>query len=245
MNGLAEGRTNNGDATDFTYGAIPFDPPTWDVLKIQGCLCDAGYEGYDCALMSCPTGDDPWTHGGRFETQAIQCTASTGAFSLKFRQHITQNIDFAASEEDIKFALEALPSIGEVDVVFTKKLEQEVAGASAADISAADEACTSDSSNIILVKFITELGDIPAMEKVEDGVDAVYIQTDGAGLSVRGSKENALCNNRGLCDHSTGRCKCVEGYSSSDGDGNEGERNDCGYMEPLYAGSMSEQQNTT
>lgn len=83
------------------------------------------------------------------------------------------------------------------------------------------------------------------MGKVEDGVDRIDILTDGSGLSVKGTKENALCNDRGLCDFSTGRCKCFEGYSSSDGDGNEGERNDCGFMLAIYAGSMSEQQNTT
>jgi hypothetical protein len=247
MQEMARARTDNGDATDFTYGAIPLYPPTWDSNKIQGCLCDVGYEGYDCLQISCPTGDDPWTRGGNFEVQTVQCYASNGAFSLKFRQAITNNIDFAATEADIKASLEALPGarIGQVDVLFTKKLEAEVSGATDAEIAEQDQACRSDGSNVILIKFLTELGDLPDMGKVEDGVDRIDILTDGSGLSVKGTKENALCNDRGLCDFSTGRCKCFEGYSSSDGDGNEGERNDCGFMLAIYAGSMSEQQNTT
>lgn len=44
-----------------TYGSIPNNPKTWDALKIFGCLCDAGYTGYDCSLRVCPFGDDPDT----------------------------------------------------------------------------------------------------------------------------------------------------------------------------------------
>ncbi len=35
----------------------------WDGAKVQGCVCDAGYEGVDCSLRSCPRGDDPLTTG--------------------------------------------------------------------------------------------------------------------------------------------------------------------------------------
>ena len=26
---------------------------------MQGCLCDDGWQGYDCSLRTCPYGDDP------------------------------------------------------------------------------------------------------------------------------------------------------------------------------------------
>ena len=60
---LAEAYTDNGVTTAFTYGADPNDALRWDYASIYGCNCDLGYEGYDCSLRSCPTGDDPKTDG--------------------------------------------------------------------------------------------------------------------------------------------------------------------------------------
>jgi hypothetical protein len=82
---LAEKASANGDDTDFTYGKIPNDAATWDYNKVQGCLCDEGFTGYDCSLRTCPTGDDPKTTGQHFEQQALTCTADGGFFKLTFR----------------------------------------------------------------------------------------------------------------------------------------------------------------
>ena len=55
------------------------------------------------------------------------------------------------------------------------------------------------------------------------------ITPTGAGQSiavtddqVRGTKEEAECSNRGVCDKKSGRCKCFPGYCSSDGAGSSG-----------------------
>eukprot|EP01034_Spumella_vulgaris_P022801 gene22801-28963_t len=37
----------------------PTDYYNWDADKLQGCLCDPGYEGDDCSRRSCPVGRDP------------------------------------------------------------------------------------------------------------------------------------------------------------------------------------------
>merc|ERR1712159_754279 len=88
MGELAELATVNGDLGGFTYGATPNDPVTWDYEMVQGCYCDDGYMGYDCALMSCPYGDDPLTVNGQFnEIQLISCTTDNdddGTFTLTF-----------------------------------------------------------------------------------------------------------------------------------------------------------------
>jgi len=41
----------------YTYNYV------WDANKVKGCVCDIRFEGYDCSLRTCPTGDDPLTTG--------------------------------------------------------------------------------------------------------------------------------------------------------------------------------------
>ena len=63
MEELARKTTINGDATNFTYGERPNDEARWDHDQIQGCFCDAGYEGVDCAKRTCKRTDDKNTPG--------------------------------------------------------------------------------------------------------------------------------------------------------------------------------------
>lgn len=43
------------------YGTDPNNAATWDADRVFGCYCDEGWEGYDCSLRTCPTGEDPLT----------------------------------------------------------------------------------------------------------------------------------------------------------------------------------------
>lgn len=243
----------NGDATEFTYGAVPRKRETWDNQKMMGCLCDAGYEGYDCSLFSCPKGDDPRLTSGAFERSAITCTGSSGGLSVRFRQRITPSLSYLTTEAELKAALEALSSIGTVHVEFSKKTAEvkaaEAAGKVGDDLKEVvkehDKFCTVDGSNTAIITFLSELGDLPAVTVVEDGVDKASVDSDGRGLSAKGSKQNAECSGRGLCAYSVGVCKCFEGFGSSDGNGGEGERNDCGFIETQYTGSATELHNTS
>jgi len=59
----------------------------WDAGKIQGCKCDLGYEGADCAMREVPRGDDPLTTvKAEVQQQAIQLGVIKGAeqFFLRF-----------------------------------------------------------------------------------------------------------------------------------------------------------------
>ena len=60
--------------------------------------------------------------------------------------------------------------------------------------------------------------------------------------SVKGTKENGDCANRGLCDTVEGTCNCFDtngdAYDSSDGYGHSGSRGDCGYKSLVKTLSM-------
>ena len=120
MSELALWSESNGDATTYTYGEDPNDVSTWDGKRIHGCMCDDGWEGYDCSLRTCPRGDDPATYEQHNEVQLLQCKATKGSFKLTFRQFTTADIAFNATATQVKAALDALTSIRSVAVYFSR-----------------------------------------------------------------------------------------------------------------------------
>lgn len=50
----------------------------------MGCVCDKGYEGYDCSFRSCPKGVDPTsTSIVADEKFTIHCRAQSGSFVIQ------------------------------------------------------------------------------------------------------------------------------------------------------------------
>jgi len=92
----------------------------WDAQKIQGCKCDLGYSGPDCASRVAPKGDDPLTTvKSAMGVQAIQLSAQTGAFSIIYHDPyggvwrtdgISSNSDDAIVAKSVQDALRALPN---------------------------------------------------------------------------------------------------------------------------------------
>nr|AIG56402.1 secreted protein [Achlya hypogyna] len=209
---LAAATTIDGVPAQFTYGATPNNPLTWDALKIQGCKCDAGFGGHDCSLRLCPTGDDPVTTGQVDAVQRVQCTAIGGIFQLGFRGFFTDALAFNAPVGDVADALLRLPTVHGIDVVFTQS-----------------GACTG--GNTMTITFTQDFGNLPTLQFVSDMLAA----TAPASVTtiVVGTKEEAVCSNHGTCDTTRGVCVCGVGYTSSDGVGGPGNRGDCGYLNPL------------
>jgi len=220
MSALALVANVNGDAAGYTYGATPNEPSTWDFDMVQGCYCDDGYAGFDCSLNVCPYGDDPLTKHFQYnEIQEFSCDtngASSGTFTLTFRQETTVLIPVTATADDVRKALEDLPT------VTTAKVYTDIGIGKAIT----DDIC-SEAGTDFYVEFLYPTGDVPMIT-----IDAVGPEMLNKEY-VKGSKEFDECSNRGLCDRATGLCSCFEGFSASDGQGNDGTIANCGYQEPI------------
>lgn len=242
---LANYAMSNGVATPYEYGTNPNDPNTWDWNKGYGCLCDEGWQGYDCIQRVCPTGDDVTTKGQTDEIQEVFCrrvtttdpATDTTSFRLRFREAVTAPISWSASSAEVTAALEALETIGKLHVVAFD------------NTNTVDEACPTDNNvNKITVSFSSENGDLPIMTIEENdgftqGSDIRFTSDVSSSVNVvafaevaQGTTEDAECSGRGICDHDTGECRCFPGFGDSDGSGGKGGRGDCGYREPFPYG---------
>jgi hypothetical protein len=217
MTSLAELATVNGELAGYTYGRTPNKPSTWDGLKIHGCHCDKGYQGFDCSERSCPVGDDPRTTEQLDEKHVIACSDAdvSGSISFKFREQITVvPIGATATRAEVKKSLETLTSIGTVSV-------------DKVDLTKADSLCTI-AGNSFAITYKTEHGNLPMLQVITQGIDSLTITQE-----VEGTKEMLPCAGRGVCEKTTGVCACFKGYGSSDGMGGPGQVGDCGYIEPV------------
>jgi len=230
MRELAQFATENGDAAPVMYGSSQANATAWDADHIQGCLCDepgyigstqhnrTGYFGYDCSSHQCPVGDYLRTTNQSFEEQAFWCNASSGNFTLSFRRQTTSAIRYDATSEELEAALEALSSIGSVSV-----------------LPEGSSICTSHEKSPFIVRFLSELGDLPLLNATAShlkGGNITIFET------VPGTKENTPCSQQGLCDLGTGKCSCFADFYSSNGNGEFGTRNDCGLLEIHGCGSQ-------
>lgn len=184
-----EARNFLGDPLSVTYGSTPNNPLTWDFNKIQGCICDDGFEGHDCARRSCPRGDDPRTIGQTREVQTITCVyTALATFTLSFRGQVSPVLSSNMLASDLQAALASVSTIGNVQVSYS-------AGPTSG-------ACTLSSQpvNTISITFISALGDLPPLKVNADRntvlLPVFTINSDGISGSVRGTNENAECSNK-------------------------------------------------
>ena len=149
-----------------------------------------------------------------------------GTFTLSFRGKTTVAIDYNADVTTITAALEALPTlgVGHVSVLLT-----------------GSQACTESgsASTSFTVEFLQDFGSLPLMVPDDSNLFNENAISGDPSLSVSkqidGTKEDAQCSNRGLCDTTTGYCTCNTNYDTSNGYAESGTRGDCGYATATIA----------
>lgn len=216
----------------------------WDADMIYGCTCDATFSGHRCQDSVCPVGDDPLTTGQVDEVQLLRCdlnpSVSTSArFTLSFQNAATATFGASTSAYALQQLLQALPTVGAVSVSYSRGVT----------FCNADFGTLPASGNVVAITFLTAHGPLPSLVVLDGqgallsgvlnnaisvaagGVSLTYNTASGVALapSVVGTKENAPCANRGVCDMATGTCACFPGFASSNGRGGQGSSGDCGY----------------
>ena len=58
---MLSGTLPRGKKRSWYTSYTPFNDQFWDKDITQQCVCDRGFEGWDCSQRSCPVGDDPTT----------------------------------------------------------------------------------------------------------------------------------------------------------------------------------------
>lgn len=160
---------------------FPVGPSTPVSGMIPGAMPIPGWESWDCSKRSCSRGHDSRNGISLPEIQRVLCrdnrfTNKTFSFQLSLFGEITPHIYSTYSSFQIKSAIEAISSIGNVSVWFPNYFIDNLA-------AACNDSFSNATHSGFLVRFDTEFGDLPLM-KVVTNIDHVTVSEFQNGVNV-------------------------------------------------------------
>ena len=151
--------------------------------RIFGCMCDEGYEGYDCSIRTCPHGDDPQTKSQSDEVQLLRCKTfvvpgEEEFFRVGFKSTWSVPVAWNETVEIFERKMNEMRGrLGRVRVV--------------AENVACDRVCCKDDDEtvqVLSVTFLENFGDLPPL-RLETAIPSDQIElevacvTENEGLS--------------------------------------------------------------
>jgi len=211
----------------------------WDAQKTQACVCDPYYTGTDCSQKQCPRGDNVLTLvASTSSTQSFTVTgdsastaAPSGTITITYMdlyggvwttRPITIPSGLTAADTvgagNIANALIALPNA--VIPAVTVTASSANAKTQTYTITFTDEA-NAGLQNLITVnwKGCNRAGCSPLYGGLVDAVAGKVITVSAVTQGVTSTtslKENLVCAEHGICDSTTGQCKCFSGFYDLD-----------------------------
>uniref|UniRef100_H3GGC9 Epidermal growth factor-like domain-containing protein n=1 Tax=Phytophthora ramorum TaxID=164328 RepID=H3GGC9_PHYRM len=172
------------------------------------CACESGFEGVACERLSCP---NACSGNGR-------CMSMRDAAVLQDDRNFFVSTTYTLWDADKIMGCQCDPGFTSIDCS-----QRECPKATSSDLEAALEALDniygvtvsttnpicSPGGTLTSVTFTNNPGDLPKLQVLNNLSNGGTVTV---ATSTTGTRENVYCSNRGLCDFSTGVCKCAAGF---------------------------------
>jgi hypothetical protein len=167
-----------------------------------------------------------------------QCSAGPssclGLIYFQFQDSLSVGIDISDPSPlaSIQTAIESLADLINLDTSM---------GYDISSSTSSSTLCSSTSSSSFEISLLSAYGNLPKFTLIDS---TLVTRTIDVPLNLTLTSNHGMgtlteCSNQGLCNHTTGLCRCLEKFSggvidyqaiSSDGSGSLGSRGDCGYL---------------